>query len=53
MSLVDLCRLCVVNVNCSTIGGIFVYSDDSRREKIRDCLSFIVKPLSFKNSNIF
>lgn len=40
MSLVDLCRLCVVN--CSTIGGIFVYPEDPRREKIRDCLSFIV-----------
>lgn len=40
MALIDLCRLCIVN--CSTIGGIFVYPSDNRRDKIRDCLSIIV-----------
>lgn len=41
MSLIsDVCRLCLAN--CRSL-GILVYPNDLRREKIRDCLSIIVR----------
>jgi hypothetical protein len=39
-SISDLCRLCLKNCQPN---GILVYPNDLRREKMRDCLSIIVR----------
>lgn len=41
----NLCRLCLINCQSS---GILVYPNDIRREKMRDCLSIIVR-----NGNLY